>query len=137
MRILIDTGAEINLIRRGVALAACFGNMTRPITLTAANAGRLAGGDRCVEGVLHLRAVEVDTGKPQGLKCPIRLVEADITIDAILSYGWLAEHNFLVNPRRHGICNQHPEGMIWLEGIKKVRAAAIFAEPKVAGVQVI
>ena len=129
LRILIDTGAEINLIRRNLLSPEYLQPLDKPITLTAANAGQLAGGDQKAEGVLHFRGIEVDTGRKQELRCTVSMVEADITIDAILSYGWMAEHNFLVNPRRHGICHQDESGMVWVEGIRKVRAAAIFAEP--------
>ena len=129
VKVLIDTGADVNLVRVGLLPPENLRDMTRPLTLTAANAGRMAGGDKCTQGLLHLRGVEVDTGRDQGLKCPIHLVEADITVDAILSYGWLAQHNFLVNPRRHGICHQDTQGMIWIDGIQKVRAAVICAEP--------
>ena len=129
VKVLVDTGAEVNLVRRGLLPTENLRNMVRPLTLTAANAGHLAGGDKCTHGLLHLRGMIVDTGRPQGLKCPIQLIEADITVDLILSYGWLAQHNFLVNPRRHGICHQDHQGMVWIEGIQKVRAAAICAEP--------
>ena len=129
VKVLVDTGAEVNLIRKGLLPSENLQDMTRPLVLTAANAGPLAGGDKSTQGLLYLRGVEVDTGKPQGLKFPIQLIEADISADVIVSYGWLAQQNFLINPRRHGVCHQDTHGKIRINCIQKVRVGAICTEP--------
>ena len=73
--------------------------------------------------VLHIEGVEVDTGKPQGLKIPTTLLQADLgRIQAILSYDWLATNGFLVNGQRHGLCQITREGevggIIWVPGVR-------------------
>ncbi len=37
------------------------------------------------------------------MHCSIHMYEAEIAVQAILSYKWLADQNFMVHPRRHGL----------------------------------
>ena len=47
LQILVDTGAETNLIRKGLIPASEFVPAKRPLCLTTANGQRLRGGERC------------------------------------------------------------------------------------------
>jgi hypothetical protein len=47
---------------------------------------------------------------------PIKFYEAEIGLDAIFSYQWLAENNLIVNPRRHVLLFHDREGAVWIPG---------------------
>ena len=119
LTVLIDTGAEVNLVRKGLLPDWVMQPVEKPMKFTTASSERLEGGKRQVVGTLHFQGVDPDTKSPQGLNCPITFYEAATTVDAILSYGWLAECNFLVNPQRHGIVYHDERGMVWLEGLHR------------------
>jgi hypothetical protein len=85
----------------------------------------MKGADKMVGGVVHFQGKELDTGHRQGLMCPVELYEADIAVDAIISYAWLAECDFLVNPRRHGLLYRDQQGMVWLEVVRESAATNV------------
>ena len=91
LKALIDTGAMANLIRPSIVAHSLSCISRNPITLVAANSGRIPGGDREVDTVLNFRQQLDGKMLPEtlNLKCPFYL--ADIGIDMILSYPWLAE----------------------------------------------
>ena len=120
---LVDTGAEVNVISLSKIEGDVWTPLEKPWKLLAANQQRLRGGDKELTMILKIKGHQVDTGQENHLKIPTKFVSADLEgIDAIISYGWLAENNFLVNGRRHGICYQGPgsDDMIWVAGIKKI-----------------
>ncbi len=41
--------------------------------------------------------------QPVKIQCDLHMYEADISVQAILSNKWLADQNFIVHPRRHGL----------------------------------
>jgi hypothetical protein len=120
---LVDTGAEINVIRPDLIPLEYTSVLERPWNLTAANQQPIRGGSREARIVLYLEGTDVDTGKPQALKIPTTFLLAEVGhLQAIIYYEWLASHNFLVNGKRHGICYQgeHTNDMVWIPGIKTV-----------------
>ena len=100
---LIDTGAEINVIRKGLIPPELTHQNVRPITLTAADANPLTGGKMGVSGTAVLGGAEIDSESWIEIHCPIHFYEAKITAEAILSYSWLANQNLLIQPRKHGL----------------------------------
>ena len=115
---LVDTGAEINLIRSSLLPREVTRSVYPPLSFTTANKGSLQGGDREASGFVHFQGRDPESNTKQKLTCPIRFYEADIPLDAIFSYAWLAEGDFCVNPRRHGLLFKDEEGMVWIEGLK-------------------
>ena len=103
LQALVDTGAEVKLVNFRKFEALDFHQAQHPVRLGAANSLRLSGGAREATFVLHLQGVTLDSKSPVDLQVPITAYDAEIKYDLILSYGWLAQHNFLVNPRRHGL----------------------------------
>ena len=63
----------------------------------------MAGGTREVELEVHIPALVIETKEKViiGSKAAFYLVE--IEEDLIISYGWLAERDIVVNPRQHGL----------------------------------
>ena len=64
LKVLIDTGAEINLIRRGMVPDRLLTRPEKVWKLMAANQQALAGGDEQATLVLQLEGTDVDTGSP-------------------------------------------------------------------------
>ena len=117
--VLVDTGAEVNLIRRGLLPEGELQPVVKPLKFTTASSDRLEGGKRKAEGTLRLQGIDPDTKRQQGLICPVTFYEAATSVDAIFSYGWMAECNFMVNPQRHGLVYHDEVGMVWMEGLGK------------------
>ena len=70
---------------------------------------------------LCLNGMEVDTQRPFSLKLPTSFLVAELgRMDAIVSYDWLTQNDFMVNGRRHGICHHGPNlgFMIFFPGIR-------------------
>ena len=98
IRVLIVTGAEINLIRRGIVSPECLTPVKRPLRIAAANQAPMIGGEKETRGIITLMGYELDTGEERVLEAPTEFYEAGISVDAILSYEWLATYDFVVNP---------------------------------------
>ena len=63
--------------------------------------------------------VEVDNRQAVDRRVPLVAYDAAIGHDIIISYGWLAEHDVLINPRRHGLLFKGPaQEMVWVEGME-------------------
>ena len=86
LRTLIDTGSEHNLIRTGVVDGSWLQPARRHITFLAANGSPLAGGAKEVIGDLCMIGRETESPGPLELRFPIALYEANIPVDAIISY---------------------------------------------------
>ena len=76
IRVLIDTGAEINLIRRGIAYPEYLMPVGRPIRIATANQAPMIGGEKEVHCVITLVAMKVDTGEDRFLEVPREFYEA-------------------------------------------------------------
>ena len=59
---------------------------------------------------------DLDTKGPVKLSMPTTAYDGEVRYDLILSYGWLAQHDVLVNPRRHGLLVQEKNRMVWVPG---------------------
>ena len=69
--------------------------------------------------VLTFAGMELDTCKEQHLSLPVTAYDGEVVCDLILSYGWLAENQAIVNPRRHGIHFLGEDHAIWVPGVVK------------------
>ena len=69
----------------------------------------MIGGEKEVHCVITLVRMEVDTGEERILEVPTEFYEAEIGVDAILSYEWLAMYDFMVNPKRNALVKKIPE----------------------------
>ena len=63
LRILVDTGAEINLIRNGIVGSPYLSAVKRPLRIAAANQATMYGGEYEVHCMIALTGMEVDTGE--------------------------------------------------------------------------
>ncbi len=56
--------------------------------------------------------------QPVKIKCALNMYEADISVQAILSYKWLADQNLIVHPRRHGLYFQDEILEVFVSGLQ-------------------
>ena len=64
LQFLVDTGAEVNVLRAGLVPDHLLSRLEKPYRLTAANQQVLSGGDKSANVILCLSGTEVDTQTP-------------------------------------------------------------------------
>lgn len=103
LQILMDTGAEANLIKKGKLDAVHFRPAKKLLQFTMANGQPLAGGDKTVDLMLAFQQ-EMD-GKilPDYKRVSATFYEADITVDAILSFPWMQEKKIGIFPHLYAL----------------------------------
>ena len=121
-KVFVDTGAEVNLVRRGLLKPEAFAASEIPLSILAANQLPIAGGHRETVAVLAFSGTEVGEKGPAEVRIPTLLYEADITDDLIVSYGWLAENAVEVSAKRHGVLVVLEGKAVWVCGVKKPKA---------------
>jgi hypothetical protein len=67
---LIDTGAEVDVIKRGIIRHKFLFACDEPITISAADSSKLDGGSLCVNGTAFINGFEVDTKNQAEIHCP-------------------------------------------------------------------
>jgi len=113
---LIDTGAEVNIVREGLLHASNFQPARRPLKLITASNHRLPGGMH--EATVNLVFQGADTSSKEKVRvtAPTVLYEAQVGEDMILSYQWLGERGIEINPRMHGMWATVGQRRVWLAG---------------------
>lgn len=100
---LVDTGAEVNLIRKGAVSAHLFRPAERPLTLLTADGSRMDGGQREVTLRLCLGTTRPNKEGKEEWCTRATFHEADIQVDLILSCPWLARQQLGVFPHMKGL----------------------------------
>ena len=119
-KILIDTGAQINLIRKDMVPEWMFTDAPEKINLRTVSGQRLAGGERQVDLMLGFRQVLQGETMPDLRWEPATFYEADIRVDAILSHPWMVETKIGVFPHLRAMAVSEPE-ITLLMGLPKKR----------------
>ena len=103
LRALIDTGCELNLIRRGLVGSEFFRPASTKYRLVTASGSLLLGGDN--EITLGLVATGETSNSEEKLffEFPTVLLEAEISVDVILSFRWLVDFDIDVRGRKYGL----------------------------------
>ncbi len=83
---LVDTGAEVNIIRTGIIPHQSLQHDSHPLTLKGADDACLKGGNLCVIGVGELVGHDIESQRNVHVQCAIHMYEANITVQAIISY---------------------------------------------------
>lgn len=135
LKVLIDTGAEVNVIKRGLLPPECIRQNKSPINMTAADATTLIGGQTGVSGVIAFAGTEHDTKVWTELRCPAHFYEANIAAQAILSYGWIASQNFVINSGRHGLGFEDDNIKLFISGLNKDELSRPTQRPSIYRVQ--
>ena len=83
LKILGDTGAQANLVRRGAISPFLWQRARNPVRLVTSNSSTLAGGDHTINLGLFFIAVEDGYTLPEPLYMEAEFYSADIEVDAI------------------------------------------------------
>ena len=98
LRVLIDTGAETNLIRRGLLPSERLRDARKPLALVTASGCRMGGGLKEVPLKLEFAKTRADSQAVQEWSTMASFYDAEIQVDAILGYKWLAARRLEVFP---------------------------------------
>ena len=109
LKILIDTGAQVNLVRSGLISGHLFQGATKIVRLVTASGTVLPGGERTVDLQLKFSSVEEPGVRSRTFVYPTTFYEAAIKVDAILSYPWLLENEVGVMPHKRALAVEYPE----------------------------
>ena len=116
--VLIDTGSEVNLMRKSLLPQSCFQLASAPGRFRAANQTLLPGGLLEAKVILRVRATNIENDKVSLLEIPITCYDADIGVDLIVSYEWLAKAGFDIVPREHGVMVLLNQKSFWIDGLR-------------------
>ncbi|EPS62093.1 hypothetical protein M569_12700, partial [Genlisea aurea] len=115
---LIDTGAEVCLVKRGLIPPELFRPARQPLRLVGADGNTLPGGDKEVVLEVGLKGILKDSKKEAVLRIPTIFYEAEVKDPVILSYGWCQVRGFDIFPRLHGLNCKRKGREYWVEGVR-------------------
>ena len=98
LRFLIDTGADINLTRTGITDTKYLTTVKHPLQITTASRSVMQGGEKEVECLPVMSSFDIDSSEEATYKLPVKFYEADIGVEGILCYEWLAMYDLVVRP---------------------------------------
>ena len=97
VRALIDTGAQINVIRRGLFPEESLQQAKKPLMLTLADGQAFGGGDKEIAATLYMGRQRNACIEPW--KAKAQFYVGEVKADAILGYPWLAQNGLDVLTR--------------------------------------
>jgi hypothetical protein len=106
--ILVDTGAEANLVRKGLLVDSLMQIAREPLTFVTANGQPLEGGKNRTRFTLFFEQVVDGQTLPQNRSFQAEFYEAQIGVDAILSFPWMAQHKIGVFPHHQALALEEP-----------------------------
>ena len=112
IKALIDTGAEANLVKRGLFERRLFGEAEKPVQLIAANGQRLGGGTKTIKLDMGFNPSEGGSITQDKLWYEAECYEADINIDVILSYPWMCKNKIGIFPHHKALVVDDPRLML-------------------------
>ena len=108
MKILVDTGAEANLIRKGFVPDHLTFVAKRVLHLVAANGQKIEGGTRTAKTILKFSQEVNGVKMDDTLDFEVEFWEAQIEVDAILSFPWMCEHKIGIFPHHRALAMDQP-----------------------------
>ena len=106
---LVDTGAQINLVRMGLVPDELMGQPERSVRLLAANNQPIQGGDKIVQLSMAFTQVFDGCQQPDLAVFEGIFFRAAIEIDMILSFPWLRENKLGVFAHHNALAIDEPE----------------------------
>ena len=103
LNVLIDTGAEACLVRQGLSPSNLMQPAQKPLTFETADGQALQGGYRCINVKLLFDCFTNELPEAEKMHFEAEFFEANIKVDAILSYPWLAEAKLGVFPHHKAL----------------------------------
>ena len=129
VKLFVDTGSEVDLIRPGLVDASLFYRAIQPVRLCAANSGLIVGGKTQVKVNVRIMGVDCDRKTKVAITTPTVFYDADTEDDITLSYLWLAERGFDVHADRHGLMGHVDGRKVWVGGLQDIHTAAYVRQP--------
>ena len=122
-RALVDTGAQVSLIRTGLLPDEVFQPARRPLALKTASGEPLQGGQRVATLQVEF-AAETEGGvrTQTPWKTDVAVHDGDIGVDVILGYPWLRRQRVDVQPWRNALQLHDPPR--WVLRAQSARATA-------------
>ena len=124
IRALVDTGAQVNLVRNGLFSCDEFQRANSPLTLVAANGQVLEGGKSTIELRMKFYQSSEVTEVQSEVELDGEFFEANIGIDAILSYPWCKKHHLAGVPHLKCLAKVQPN-LILVYGEKRHRLGKV------------
>lgn len=118
IRALVDTGAQVNLIKKGLFPGGDFVEAESPLRLIAANGQVLEGGRRTISLRMKWYQSSDEEEVTPEIEMPGEFFEAEIGIDAILSYPWCRKNKLAVVPHLKCLAKVQPN-LVLFRGEKK------------------
>jgi len=106
--VLVDTGAEANLVRKGLLSDSLMRNAREPLSFVTASGQPLEGGKRTAKLTLFFEQVVSRQKLPNARSLQANFYEAEIGVDAILSFSWMAIHKIGVFPHHQALALEEP-----------------------------
>ena len=129
MNVLVDTGAEVNLVKRTILDENAFEAAKKEVRLVTVSGGDLPGGTVVAK-------LEFMLGTQSGSKrfqCAGLFYGADIGWDAIIGFDFLVENRLAIWPEKR--CLMRNEANEWLTLAEKEAKGTFNAEENVCGVR--
>ena len=118
--ILIDTGAEANLIKSGLIPEHLMYPAKEPLRFQTANGEILEGGSRCTRVKMKLQLEKNEKAQPEEISFDTEFYDANIQVDAILSFPWLAQNRLGIFPHHRALVMDSPD-LQFLYGLRDHR----------------
>ena len=119
LEFLVDTGAEVNIIQKGLLAAENWKMASSKLNLYTASGTRFDGGDKISNLKLEFLSIPVGAEEGQHYSQVIEgeFYEGELSdVDGILSHSWLFENKLAVFPHR-GCLLKEGENSHWLFGV--------------------
>ena len=117
INVLVDTGAEACLITQILLPQHLFYPASNTVRFETANGELMAGGNMCTKVTLLLNCETDELSGPDLVNFEVELNEANIKVDAILSYPWLAQAKLGIFPHHKALVLDSP-GLKFLYGVR-------------------
>ena len=108
LKVLVDTGAEANLIKTGIIPPHLIQAAMERLSFVAANGLKIPGGEREVDLNLAFRQRVNDQDSVHKLWRTAKFYEAQIRVDAILSFPWMTQNKIGVFPHHNALAIDQP-----------------------------
>ena len=112
---LVDTGAEVCLVRKGLLSPSLFQPATKGLRLVAANGAQLGGGTTTAKVQVVVQGVRERDQQEVEITIPLEVYEAGVGPDVILSYPWLVGMGLNVFCKEGGL-RTHLQPTLFLPG---------------------
>ena len=117
VQVLIDTGAEINLVRKRLVPEEFWVQSAKARRFVTADQAVMEGGTVELNCEFALQGMGVESGRATQVVCTTCFYDANIGIDVIMSYEWLRRAEIDVRCLRHGLMVNHSLGPVWVPGL--------------------